>query len=151
MEESQYLANVKAATERSIRPPKKRVKLPAQRYEDDEQVELANWLDRHVPPCSWCHVPNEFPNRGHDDWQSAKYAAKLRAKGRKPGVPDCMIFYTPTALKHAGVAVELKRSDGGTVSDDQHAWHASLRALGWYVIVAHGAQEAIQQLQAIGY
>ena len=150
MEESQYLANVKAATERSIRTPKKRVKLPGQRYEDDEQVDLANWLDSHVPPNSWCHVPNEMQVVGNNG-PGMRCAARLRAKGRKRGVPDCLLFYVPPALKRAGVAVELKRADGGTVSDDQRDWHASLRALGWYVIVAHGAQEAIQRLQAIGY
>jgi len=68
----------------------------------------------------------------------------------KSGVPDVLVF-TPAPRGGGPCAVELKRTRGGQVSATQHAWLDALAKCGWHVYVARGADEAIKQLQALGY
>ena len=68
-------------------------------------------------------------------------AVKAKKAGNKQGVPDILLdcgrqgFY--------GLRIELKREKGGTLSQEQSDWHASLRYRGYKVVVAKGANEAI--------
>jgi hypothetical protein len=43
-----------------------------------------------------------------------------------------------------GLWIEMKRRKGGQVSADQHGWMDALRAEGYAVAVARGADEAIE-------
>jgi hypothetical protein len=115
-----------------------------------EQCKLARWLDLAVGTCGWCHVPNEQPG-ARDARQRAIAGARLRAAGRKSGVPDVLIFLPAPAALFRGVALELKRETGGRVSPNQVEWHRSLTDAGWRVLVARGADDAIRQLQTLGY
>lgn len=107
-----------------------------------EQVQVAKWLDN--AGVLYCSVPNAGIRPG-------PIGNKMKAEGMKPGVPDLLIFTPPPHGIAKGVAVEMKQIDGGEVSVFQHEWHESLRALGWIVIVAHGAADALRQLNALGY
>lgn len=113
--------------------------------EDHEQRELAKWLDANLPPHSWCHVPNEG--------KRTKWGGQgLKAKGLKPGVPDVLIFTRPAHwLDVSGVAIELKRADGGRVSGDQRDWIESLENNGWIVSTQNGHVNAIRWLKKLGY
>ena len=72
--------------------------------------------------------------------------------GVKAGVPDVLIFTAPPGRPYArGVAIELKRQRGGTVSAKQSAWIDDLRASGWIAVVCKGAAAAIVTLQDLGY
>lgn len=71
--------------------------------------------------------------------RSRTTGAKLKAEGVSAGVPDLFI---PEILTW----VEMKRADGGVVSDAQENWHTYLRGLGHRVIVAHGLEDAKKQV-----
>jgi len=66
--------------------------------------------------------------------------------GGKRGVPDLLSF-TPVRGFY-GVAVEMKRCKGGTVSPEQKRWISWLTACGWLAIVARGADDGIRQIEA---
>lgn len=117
--------------------------------EHDEQVALFNWAALH----EW-HEPRlamlfAIPNGGA---RHPVVAAKLKAEGVRPGVPDLFLACAGIGarpdhdggtgwLAH-GLFVELKRTRGGTVSAEQRAWHARLRRGGYRVEVCKGWQEA---------
>lgn len=111
--------------------------------EEQEQVTLAQWLDLHG--ICWFHTPNG----GH---RNVVVAKKLKDQGVKPGVPDVIVVDRPPKSRdNVGVAIELKREKGGSVSPDQRQWLDSLRERGWIVAVCRGAGEAINLLEELGY
>ena len=112
--------------------------------EHDEHCIVADWL-RLRPSILWTTVPNER--------KDVRIAAKLKRAGVARGVPDILIFSPPPGRPgRVGVALELKRADGGNgVSPPQQFWLAALEAEGWYSFVAHGATAAIQELERLGY
>ena len=104
-------------------------------YEAEEMRMLSQWLD--LAGVLWAHVPNEQRHRRH---------------GTKRGVPDVLVFSPPPKdMPARGVAIELKRSSGGVVSDEQEQWLGALRACDWIAFVADGARAAITRLEGLGY
>lgn len=117
-------------------------------YEHAEQVALCRWLDfRQIPYAA-------IPNGGH---RHVAVARKLKAEGVKAGVPDVVLFKPSLhegITKH--VMVELKRPHmrgvpKGRTSVPQREMHEVLRNNAWIVVVAFGFDDAIKQLQALGY
>ena len=116
------------------------------RLERHEQADLARWLDdRGV---LWTHVPNEGKRSG-------RYGASLRAQGMRRGVPDCILFTPPPSppggVPPRGIAIELKRKEGGRVSPEQNEWLTGLAKCGWLCRVCRGADEAIAWLRELGW
>lgn len=111
--------------------------------EQKEQQDLALWLDQQQ--LCWLHVPNE-------GLKSINYNVKMKAQGLKSGAPDVIIF-TPPPNKPSkkGTAVELKRSNGGTLSKEQRQWLKDLDELGWETHCCHGAKATIFYLISLGY
>jgi hypothetical protein len=118
--------------------------------EHQEQAFVCAWLTGQR--VTFCAVPNGAYLFG-DSGSRARQWKKLQEAGCKPGVPDLLLFSPPSgeATGWRGCAVEMKREKGGVVSPEQVAWLDALEALGWKVIVAHGADEAIRRLREIGY
>ena len=85
------------------------------------------------------------PNGGR---RGVREAVSLRRQGVQPGIPD-LVLPGPDARWRC-LAIELKRSKGGRVSEEQEAWHRLLRSCGWQVLVCRGADDAIEQLRALG-
>ena len=110
--------------------------------EHQEQVELVRWLRVHG--VLHCHVPNGG-RRGRRE------AIRLKAAGVEAGVPDLLLFDPPPIGGSCGVALELKRRKGGRTSPKQERWLRELEARGWVALVCHGAEEAIQELERLGY
>lgn len=115
--------------------------------EHDEQVALFRWAALH----EW-HEPRlgllyAIPNGGA---RHPAVAAKLKAEGVKPGVPDIMLAcrgrFAPDSEEArydriaSGLFVELKRTRGGVVSPEQRAWHDRLRRQDYRVEVCKGWQ-----------
>ena len=94
---------------------------------------------------SWFHVPN-------GELRDPVTAARLTSLGVKRGVPDVLITSRPPSRPEArGVAIELKRRSGGTVSPDQKRWLAQLEQDGWVVAVCRGSDEAVAFLASLGW
>ncbi len=124
--------------------------------EYQECTTLAAWLDYHR--VLYTHVPLG----GKRD---KREAMNLKRIGAKAGVPDYLIFTPPPNLVLAedqtgpepffvrprGIALEMKRQSGGRVEPRQRRWMANLERVGWVCLVARGAADAIDQLQALGY
>lgn len=101
--------------------------------EHEEQVAFVTWFRRSYPDIRIIAIPNG----GH---RHPKTAADLKAEGVLPGVPD--LFVPAWHLW-----IEMKRRKRGYLSDEQKDWIAYLYGAGYNCIVAHGAEDAIEQLE----
>lgn len=109
--------------------------------EDNEQILFAKYADRKFGEHGWCHVKNEIGRSC-----SIGLIMKAKRKGTKKGFPDILIFDTPTNPSYTGtkgLAIELKRGDGGKSTDAQKTWGIALRDRQWIYAVCHGAQGAV--------
>lgn len=66
--------------------------------------------------------------------------------GGSRGVPDLLVF-EPVA-GYCGLAIEMKRTRGGAERPEQRRWRSALTARGWLAILAKGADDGIQQIEA---
>lgn len=117
-----------------------------QRSEHDEQRELFAWAE--IAKGRWPElalmfaIPNFSGRLGKVPPVAAiRQAQKLKAEGRKPGVPDVLL---PVARGgYHGLFVEMKRANGvpSDVSDEQREWLEVLGANGYRCAVAFGFQE----------
>lgn len=94
-------------------------------------------------------IPNGTFFNSRSPLAAAKYAAKLKAEGVKPGVPDLCL---PVARgEYHGLYLEMKRpatprAKRGVLSEPQKQWLQDLEAQGYRAIVAEGSEEAIKAL-----
>ena len=95
-------------------------------------IEHLHW--RHFPGCFWFHMPNGGYRRPAE-------AAILQALGVVAGVPDPILVHDGKTF-----ALELKAS-GREPTPAQLITMNAMRAAGATVAVAHGADEAIAQLE----
>lgn len=106
--------------------------------EDDEQIALFAWIDMNVNQQPELALAFHVPNGGH---RNPHVGAHMKRMGVKPGVPDLLL---PVKRgRWSGLAIELKRTVGGRVSQDQQWWLVQLREQGWRTVVCRGADEAI--------
>ena len=131
---------------RTTRPTRTARKLPrvvrTVATEAQEMRMLAQWLD--AKRLVWFHPFNEGRRK---PW----VGAQLREMGLKSGVPDVVIFSPCVGSTCRGVAIELKRTKGGTLSPQQEVWLGLLRGCGWHTKVALGALDAIKFLEGLGF
>lgn len=112
--------------------------------EDEEQAALVVWLQqrgiRH----------HHSPNGG---LRHKAVAKKLKVQGVSPGFPDLIIFPNPDSDLPL-LFIELKRTKGGTVSEDQKAWleyFDSLTHIRVATAVCRGFEEARKFILSHGY
>ena len=108
--------------------------------ESGEQIALFEWAEYQkgaYPILRWMfHVPN-------GGLRDIRTAAKLKAEGVKPGVPDIVL---PAARGGAhGLYVEMKSREGKPTKE-QLDFHDALRSEGYYVAICHSTDEAIQTI-----
>ena len=95
-------------------------------------MSVATYLD--MKKLIWCHVANERKTthrQGH----------RLKRKGVKAGVPDCLIF-NPKG-KYNGLAIELKIAPNKP-TEKQMEWLTNLRVKGWYTCVCYSIGDVIK-------
>ena len=80
---------------------------------------------------------NHSPNEGK---REVRTGAQLKAMGMRPGFPDFFIYEARNG--YHGLAIELKRIKGGTVSATQKQCLQELRDRGYRAEVAKGFDEA---------
>ena len=110
--------------------------------EAEEQALLFQWaaaMRRRMPEMELLF---HIPNGGSRNMIEARH---LKAQGVKPGVPD---LFLPVA-RHGmnGLFIEMKRADGGRLSDEQKTWIQRLRQELYEVKVCHGFDEARKALE----
>jgi hypothetical protein len=66
--------------------------------------------------------------------------------GGSRGVPDLLVF--EAVAGYFGLAIEMKRTRGGAERPEQRRWRSALTARGWLAIIAKGADDGIQQIEA---
>lgn len=110
--------------------------------EHDEQVRLLEWSEWMARTKSSDYaLLFAIPNGGQ---RNKVTAAKLKAEGVKPGVPD-LFLPVPKGI-YTGLFIEMKRRKGGRVSPDQVKWLAELMSRGYKCIVARGCDQAIEAI-----
>ena len=114
--------------------------------EEDEQMAVFDWATMLEPKYPKLRLLSASMNGILTD---ARFGAKLKRLGRKAGFPD---LFLPVRGLNArgyygapGLLIEVKRRIGGVVSKVQEAWHQALRAEGYRVEVAYGA-EAVKEI-----
>jgi len=105
--------------------------------ENREQATLLSWATMQTGKYPELSLLFHIPNGGH---RNAAEAARFKAEGVKAGVPD---LFLPVARqgKH-GLWIEMKRREGGRVSEHQSEWIEQLREQGYAVEVCCGWEEA---------
>ena len=111
--------------------------------EHDEQAALFQWA-MTIANARWPELELLFaiPNAGRMGGHKGRmWGGRLKKEGLRAGVPD-LFLPVPRGSYH-GLFLELKRVKHGSTSTIQTAWHTALRAQGYQVEVAKGAQAAI--------
>lgn len=118
--------------------------------EDDIQIKAVAMLaDEH--PHAWSrifHVVNEQPqSRTPTERHRAMLRGKkMKAMGRKPGVPDLML---PIARGgYFGLAIEVKTATG-TMRPEQKQWKLGLESEGWQHAVCRTPENIVETV--LGY
>lgn len=99
-----------------------------------EQREFVSWFRKTYPGVRIFAIPNGGS-------RTMATAARLKAEGVSAGVPDLFI----PAWR---VWIEMKRSNGGSLSEKQKDWRGYLKFCGYTVIVAHGKKAAQNEIIA---
>lgn len=120
--------------------PRRRAPAGPKRTEHAEAVTLMKAVRLHEGRHPELRLLFAVPNGGD---RHVITAAKMKAEGVKPGVPD---YILPVARGgFHGLAIELKTATGAT-SREQKQWLADLRAQGYRAEVCKGWQQAFDLL-----
>lgn len=105
--------------------------------EEVEQIKFSAWLHKR----GIRHTASA--NGGKRTMMAGK---KLKAMGMSPGFPDVEIPYPIRSQQgwfiYCGLYIEMKRTKGGKLSEEQRNWLEFLRSQGYYAECAHGFEQA---------
>lgn len=105
--------------------------------EASEQEALFAWAEYQKGKHPELELMYHIPNGGS---RNKIEAARLKAQGVKPGVPD--ICLPVPRGKYHGLYIELKRVKGGRISSDQTVWLERLMQQGYAVAICLGWDDA---------
>lgn len=110
--------------------------------ESAEQQALFRWAaysQARYPELRWMfHIPNEGK-------RSMIRGAQMRMEGMKKGVPDVCL---PVARGGYGALfIEMKRTRGGRLTQEQAQWAEGLREMGNRVERCNGWEEAVRVIE----
>ena len=107
-------------------------------------VEWCQWNEGRLPALKWGFA---VPNGGA---RHPAVAAKLKAEGVRPGVPDWWLPVKKqsglSSYQFTGLVIEFK-SKQGRVSDAQREYIDFLRSEHWFVEVCYSTEEAINTVE----
>lgn len=115
--------------------------------ESVHQFRVCKWLDeRNIV---YFAVPNGYK-------KSKFQQAQAKREGLKAGVPDIIILTkakndTPTALELKKYMGEKHKLPCNCMSESQKEWQTIMTQNGFNHVLAHGEDEAIQDLIELGY
>jgi hypothetical protein len=111
----------------------------AEHHEQRKVFEWARLYESRYPELATMF---SVPNGGH---RHPAVAAKLKAEGVRPGVPDIVLPVARGAFH--GLFIEMK-SDKGRASYEQLKFIASLKRNGYEAHICHGFDEAVEAIRA---
>ncbi len=111
--------------------------------EHDEQAALIAWARAVEGQHPELRLLYAIPNGG---FRSAKTAIAMKAEGVRRGIPDLHFPYPRPDKGQCGMWIEMKASGTGRISQIQKEVHENLRAIGYLVVVAYTATEAIKAI-----
>lgn len=107
--------------------------------EHEEQVLVVEMLHQAYPDVLFWSTPNGAHLAGSIKQRSASMN-KLKSEGFLPGVSDIIIF-EPRGM-YSAMFLEMKRAEGGVLSENQEWFLAQVEQRGGYGVVANGYDEA---------
>lgn len=109
--------------------------------EDQDQIALFRWAAYQEGRFPELRCMFHVANGGY---RTPIEAARFKAMGVKAGVPD--IFLPVARSGYHGLFIELKRANGGRLSDAQRGWLEALRRCGYYAVMCHGWEAAREEI-----
>ena len=109
--------------------------------EHHEQRKVFEWARLYESRYPELAIMFAVPNGGD---RHPAVAAKLKAEGVRPGVPD-IVLPVPRGGFH-GLFIEMK-SDKGRASHDQLKYISTLNRNGYYAMVCRGFDEAVEAIR----
>ena len=110
--------------------------------EEEEQKALINYCNYMASKYSGLDLIYAIPNGGS---RNSIEARNLKLTGVKAGVPD---LFLPVARKGKhGLYIEMKRREGGRLSNNQKWWLEKLSKQGYETAVCKGLDEAISVIE----
>ncbi len=110
--------------------------------EGQEQATLFHWCEMKSFVYPELRLLFHIPNGGG---RSKAEAGRFKMEGVKAGVPD-LFLPAPRGPWH-GLFIEMKRMDGGRVSQSQKDWLESLERQGYRAVVCQGWQDAAEVIE----
>lgn len=110
--------------------------------ESRAQVAVFQWADLHRNKYPALKMMFAVPNGGK---RNVITAVNMKREGAKRGVPDIILLH-PSREYH-GLAIEMKKDKGGTVSPEQKEWIKNLTDEGYLARVCRGSFEAIETIK----
>ena len=110
--------------------------------EGQEQATLFSWAAMIKCRRPELQLLFHIPNGGE---RSKVEAARFKAEGVKPGVPD--LFLPVARGPWHGLFIELKRQKGGKVSAAQRLWIDALLTQGYCAAVCYGWKDAAKLIE----
>jgi len=104
--------------------------------EDEEQMVVVQYLE--MKGHKFTHIPNSTFTKS---WKVKNRNTRL---GVRPGLPDLVAIINDNL-----VWLEMKRQKGGVVSQSQKEWHEALEKAGQTIVVAKGAEQAINFIKTM--
>lgn len=107
------------------------------------QSAIVKWADLNSGRHRELALLFAIPNGG---WRDPVTAAKLKAEGVRPGVPDLALpvpVVRPDGSWRHGLFMEVKRGTMGRVREQQALWAGLLKGLGYEVVLVRSLEEGI--------
>ncbi len=112
-----------------------------EQHEEQEQVKIFQWASMQTCLYPELKLLHHIPNGGE---RNRIVAAKLKAAGVKPGVPD-LCLPVPRGKYH-GLYIELKYGRG-RLSQYQQEWIHDLSEQGYKTAVCYGLDAAVETIK----
>ncbi len=111
--------------------------------EAQEQAALFRWAAFAAGMLPELRLMYHIPNEGR---RSVVTGARMRSEGMRKGVPD--ICLPVPRGSYAALYIELKRTKGGKVSEEQRAWVDALNRAGNRAVICKGWESARNEIES---
>lgn len=115
------------------------------RLEQNAQILVVTWLRRFRPDVLFTSPAGAGESMGSNWHQRINKGRRIKDMGYNPGTPDLLIF--EVRAPYYSLMVEMK-APKGVISPVQREFIGRLEARGYRVVIARGAQEAIDAITA---